>query len=111
MGRWWGGEWKIADRDDRRHGCHFEPQRALYGPFRAAFSFCKDRVLCECPGAVKGMILLIMAKPPLTARSIRIRWTCRKRPPTVGRENCKPCRRSALRVMSPVVTEGRGTQE
>ena len=62
-------------------------------PTREAFSSSLSAVISEWPGAVKGMILFVMAKLPLTARTIRGQLSSRKRPPTAERNHCKQSRR------------------
>ena len=56
------------------------------------------------------MILFVMAKLPLTARSIRGQLSSRKRPPTAERNHCKQSRRSNLLVLTPVSTPQWGSQ-
>ena len=73
-------------------------------PTREAFSSSLSAVISEWPGAVKGMILFVMAKLPLTARTIRGQLSSRKRPPTAERNHCKQSRRSNLLVLTPVST-------
>ena len=95
----------------RAHRIHFWPSLAMNQTVIAAFSSSPAVCSRDGPAAVKGATSGLRRSNPLTARSRRIHWSCRKRLPDRVRNKCIRCARYLLYSMCPVHTCRHGTLE